>query len=101
MSDRQDSGIRIHVYGYLCIPERSRTQPGFNQVQSGMAHIHMYTRATLWAPPDRSRALVVREYTCLLSPTSSTKFAFTAAVITALPVRLTCLYIMYITFNTL
>ena len=48
MSDRQDSGIRIHVYGYLCIPERSRTQPGFNQVQSGMVHIHMYTCATLW-----------------------------------------------------
>ena len=45
--------------------------------------------------PDMG-TIVVREYT-----PSSMKFAFTMAVITALPARLTCLYIVYITLNTL
>ena len=53
MSDHQDSGIRIHVYGYLCILERSQTQPGFNQVQSGMVRIPVPCSGM---PPDRSHA---------------------------------------------
>ena len=89
------------MYTCIWIPMYTRAIVDPTWVQSGSVQHGPYTHVYPCHALEHCPIIVVHKYTHLLSPTSLMKFAFTMAVITVFPVRLTCLYIVYITFNTL